>query len=185
VFGGSLLCMCPHGTAARWARCLPNAHAHARWYAGVPSCDRAPRGAARRMGSLRSRAERAGTYSFPSHARLSDEAKDLISRMLCVDVDKRITMVEIQARLARAVQCCARMMLRPTRSRREAAQRACAAACRLPQAPGALPCSRAARANGACPAQAHPWFRKDQPIVDLDKVNEVRRRPAAPPHMVG
>lgn len=50
---------------------------------------------------------RAGIYSFPSHARLSDDAKDLISRMLCVDVDTRITMVEIQARAGQAVQTLA------------------------------------------------------------------------------
>ncbi len=87
----------------------------------MPSRGRAPRGAAHDPGSLRARGERAGAYSFPSHARLSDEAKDLISRMLCVDVDKRITMVEIQARLAHAVRavCCARLMPRPMRPRRE------------------------------------------------------------------
>ena len=38
----------------------------------------------------------AGRFSWPSHVALSVEAKDLISRMLCVDVSKRITMADIQ-----------------------------------------------------------------------------------------
>ena len=40
----------------------------------------------------------AGRFSWPSHVALSAEAKDLITKMLCVDVSKRITMAEIQVR---------------------------------------------------------------------------------------
>ena len=45
---------------------------------------------------------RTGQYSFPQHVKLTDECKDLISRMLCVDVAKRITVADIQVRFAPA-----------------------------------------------------------------------------------
>lgn len=45
-------------------------------------------------------AMRTGQYSFPQHVKLTDECKDLISRMLCVDVEKRITVADIQVRFA-------------------------------------------------------------------------------------
>ena len=31
--------------------------------------------------------------------------------------------------------------------------------------------------KGAAHLQAHPWFRRDQPLVDLDEVNTVRSHP--------
>ena len=53
---------------------------------------------------------RAGQYSFPQHVKLTDECKDLISRMLCVDVEKRITVADIQVRFAPATGI---LLLRP------------------------------------------------------------------------
>lgn len=40
----------------------------------------------------------AGRYSWPFRPAVSREARDLVARMICVDVDKRITFEEIQAR---------------------------------------------------------------------------------------
>ena len=41
---------------------------------------------------------RACRYSWPFRPAVSREARDLVARMICVDVDKRITFEEIQAR---------------------------------------------------------------------------------------
>lgn len=40
----------------------------------------------------------AGTYSWPTGLSVSSQVKDLVARMLCVGVDKRISVAEIEAR---------------------------------------------------------------------------------------